>query len=31
MIAPTCFGPHGPSSGSLYRTVLKLQFYGDNQ
>jgi len=28
MIAPTCFGPHGPSSGSLCRTLLKLQFCG---
>jgi hypothetical protein len=25
MIAPTCFGPFGPSSGSLCRTLLKLQ------
>ena len=24
MIAPTCFGPFGPSSGSLCRTLLKL-------
>jgi len=28
MIAPTCFGPSGPSSGSLCRTLLKLQFCG---
>jgi len=31
MIAPTCFGPPGPSSGSLCRTLLKLQFFGDSQ
>ena len=31
MIAPTCFGPHGPSSGSLCRTLLKLQFCADIQ
>jgi len=28
-ISPTCFGPPGPSSGSLCRTLLKLQFCGD--
>ena len=26
MFVPTCFGPPGPSSGSLCRTLLKLQF-----
>jgi len=31
MIAPTRFGPPGPSSGSLCRTLLKLQFCGDIQ
>jgi len=31
MIAPTCFGPPGPSSGSLCRTLLKLQFCGDSK
>ena len=30
-IAPTYFGPHRPSSGSLCRTLLKLQFCGHNQ
>jgi len=29
--APTCFGPSGPSSGSLCRTLPKLQFCGDSQ
>ena len=29
--APTCFGPPGPSSGSLCRNLLKLQFCGDSQ
>jgi hypothetical protein len=27
MFAPTCFGPLGPSSGSLFWTLLKLQFF----
>jgi hypothetical protein len=27
MFAPTCFGPSGPSSGSLYWALLKLQFF----
>ena len=31
MIAPTCFGPPGPSSGSLCRTLLNLQFCGDSK
>jgi len=31
MIAPTCFGPPGPSSVSLFRTLLKLQFCGNSQ
>ena len=31
MIAPTCFGPFGPSTGSLCRTLLKLQFCADIQ
>jgi len=31
MIAPTCFSQSGPSSGSLCRTLLKLQFCGDSQ
>ena len=31
MIVATCFGPSGPSSGSLCRTLLKLQFCGDIQ
>ena len=31
MIVPTCFGPSGPSSGSLSRTLLKLQFCADIQ
>jgi len=31
MIAPTCFGPPGPSSGSLCRTLLKLKFCADIQ
>ena len=31
MIAPTCFGSPGPSSGSLCRAMLKLQFCGYNQ
>jgi len=31
MIAPTFFGPSGPSSGSLCRTLLKLQFCGNSQ
>jgi len=31
MIAPTCFGQSGPSSGSLSRTLLKLQFCGISQ
>jgi len=26
MFAPTCFGSSGPSSGSLCRALLKLQF-----
>ena len=26
MFAPTCFGPPGPSSGSLCQALLKLQF-----
>ena len=31
MIAPTSFGPFGPSSGSLCRTLLKLQFCANIQ
>jgi len=31
MIAPTYFGPFGPSSGSLCRTLLKLHFCTDIQ
>jgi hypothetical protein len=31
IIAPTGFGPSGPSSGSLCRTLLKLQFCVDSQ
>jgi len=31
MIAATCFGPAGPSSGSLCRTLLKLQFRGNSR
>jgi len=31
MIAPTCFGPFGPSSGNLCQTLLKLQFCADIQ
>jgi len=31
MFAPTYFGPPGPSSGSLCRALLKLQFCGINQ
>jgi len=31
MFAPTCFGPPGPFSGSLCRTLLKLLFCGISQ
>jgi len=31
MFASTCFGPSGPSSGSLCRALLKLQFCGTSQ
>jgi len=31
MIAPKYFGPSGPPSGSLCRTLLKLQFCGDTR
>jgi len=30
-LAPTCFGPPGPSSGSLYSAWLKLHFCRSNQ
>ena len=29
MIAPTCFGPPGPLSGSLRWTLLKLRIFID--
>jgi len=31
IFVPTRFGPPGPSSGSLYRTWLKLHFCRSNQ
>jgi hypothetical protein len=31
IFAPTCFGPPGPSSESLYRAWLKLHFCRINQ
>jgi len=31
MFAPTCFGPPGPSSGSLCQALLRLQFCGISQ
>jgi len=31
MFAPTCFGPSGPSSGSLCLALLKLKFCGISQ
>jgi hypothetical protein len=31
LVAPTCFGPSGPSSGRVCRALLKLQISEDNQ
>jgi len=31
IFAPTCFGPLGPSSGSLHWACLKLHFCRNNQ